>query len=733
VSNSLSDKLQLQSAVSPTGLPPSPLDTNSLHKTQPLSAASSPVAADTSAGLSGVEGSVNYNGTAARVVDSDVTITGIDNLNGARVLIGNFDASKDRLGIDGATSGSEGGVTWNYDQVRGTLTLDSSSPVSSSVYQGLLRRVTYANTDANNPGAARIIQFSLGNLLANPENGHFYQFVTNNGISWTDADAAADNANNKYFGRQGYLVTITNPTEQNFVQSRVSGNGWIGASDAAVEGDWRWVTGPEGAEANNGGTGRLFWRGTSTGNPIDERYNNWDFQRNEPNNSTDAGKSNGEDYAHIVGDANAGNIGKWNDLPDQQDYTNLAAYRPQGYILEFGGLSADTPQAISASVTLNFGGVVGSAGTPAVGTTTNVPNFTGDASSRPEILWRNYSPASNPNSGLNAVWTLDYDAANPTNAFTLNTDPKLTKFIQDVKDLGWEIEGLYDIDTNGITDIFWRNYRTGENAVWFMRFDANTGIELDLSRTQFLTRVDDLNWEMEGVTNFDNTGGPEILWHNYITGETAIWAYNFDNTVSGADALTLDTNRTKFVGPTVSVDWEIEGWADFNKDNVADILWRNYKTGENAIWKLNTTTTGNNPYFNPTDSYFITGVTDPQWEIADVTDFDRDGIADIVWRNYRTGENSVWGMLSGGDYDPTKTDFTTPRVEDTQWVLEGTADFTGDNVPDLLWRNYATGENAIWRMKLENSKLVLDAGFFITQVQDLDWEIEGSAPTNDEA
>ncbi|BAZ16538.1 hypothetical protein NIES4071_84150 [Calothrix sp. NIES-4071] len=374
-----------------------------------------------------------------------------------------------------------------------------------------------------------------------------------------------------------------------------------------------------------------------------------------------------------------------------------------------------------------------SGGLAAVGTTTTVPNFNPNPRNGsfnvPEILWRNYSEDS-LESGFNAVLTLNYDATNATNAFTVNTDSRLTKYIQEVEDLNWEIEGLFDVDSNGITDIFWRNYSTGENAVWFMTFNQNTGVEIDTSRTQFLDSVSDRSWEMEGVTNFDNAGGFEILWHNQTTGQTAIWGYNFDNNVSGQSALTRDANRTKLVGPVVSSDWRIEGWADFNNDQIADILWRNYNTGENAIWKLNTNVSGNNPYFNVVDGYFINSVADRDWEVLDVIDFNRDGVADIVWRNYRTGENAVWGMQSGGNFNPALTGFIN-SVPDINWELEGSADFTGDNIPDLLWRNYDTDENAIWRMKIENSRLVLDAGFFINSVEGLGWQIEGPSPTRD--
>jgi hypothetical protein len=78
------------------------------------------------------------------------------------------------------------------------------------------------------------------------------------GISWSDAKAAAESSS--YLGLPGYLATITSEDEDNYVallHVPAPEGAWIGGSDRAVEGDWRWVTGPEGLE--DGGQGRLFW------------------------------------------------------------------------------------------------------------------------------------------------------------------------------------------------------------------------------------------------------------------------------------------------------------------------------------------------------------------------------------------------------------------------------------------------------------------------------------------
>ena len=158
--------------------------------------------------------------------------------------------------------------------------------------------------------------------VLNPATGNYYEFVSSPGIDWTAAEiAAASNVltlgSNNY---NGYLATITSAAENSFLPSLTGGdvnNAWLGASDAATEGDWRWVTGPEGAE--NSGAGRPFWSGDASGAPVGSEYNNW---RTVPPAQPDAASA-GEDYLEWAPTF-------WNDLPD----AGLSG-RPEGYFAEF--------------------------------------------------------------------------------------------------------------------------------------------------------------------------------------------------------------------------------------------------------------------------------------------------------------------------------------------------------------------------------------------------------------
>ncbi len=99
-------------------------------------------------------------------------------------------------------------------------------------------------------------------------------------------------------GVTGHLAVITSAAENTFVDGIVPGTAWLGGSDATVEGEWRWTSGPE--------AGQQFWQGGHTGNTVGGSYAHWGG--GEPNNSGN------EDYVHMRAD------GFWNDQKGTTSY-----------------------------------------------------------------------------------------------------------------------------------------------------------------------------------------------------------------------------------------------------------------------------------------------------------------------------------------------------------------------------------------------------------------------------
>ncbi len=255
---------------------------------------------------------------ANTIVDAGITLTGTDPIDGVRVSVNNYQ-SGDILEFDASSLPS--GVSGSWNSSTGVLVFTGAA--TPAQWQTLLRTVSMY-TNATSAGT-RTVSFTLGGSLPSEDTGHYYEFVSSPGISWTDAQTAA--SARSLFGMQGYLVTVTSAEENTFVFGKLTGQGWMGASDAASETIWRWVTGPEGLE--DGGAGRHFFTQTSGGTggtAVGTYYNNW--ASGEPNNAGD------EDYAHFLTN------GQWNDYP-------LTLPSIDGYVVEYGGMPGDPTLQIS--------------------------------------------------------------------------------------------------------------------------------------------------------------------------------------------------------------------------------------------------------------------------------------------------------------------------------------------------------------------------------------------------
>ncbi len=230
------------------------------------------------------------------------------------------------------------------------------------------------------------------------------------------------------------------------------------------------------------------------------------------------------------------------------------------------------------------------------------------------ILWRNYS------TGQNVVWLMD--GITPVTAATVPT----------ASDTNWRLETVGDFDGDRSPDYVWRNYSTGQISFWIM--DGN------VYRTYAVMPqvVLDPFWRIEGAWDMNNDGQTDLVWRDYnpnnsaqdgSLGRLAIWYMN-------GTSLNTSINPYQIFSGANDVRWELSGVNDFNQDGKADFLWRHTTTGENTIWLMNGTT------FSANAPLPIQG--DVNWKIAGTGDFTGDGRPDLLWRNYGNGQNAIWRM-----------------------------------------------------------------------------------------
>lgn len=283
-------------------------------------------------GIYGTSTANTISNNVATVVDDAIIVNSNGSISGFTVTITSDYTDGDVLSFTGTLP--TGVSVSSFNSTSRSLTFTGTT--SAINWQNLLRNVKLKSTSSCFP-TNRKVSFLPSDKFFNLFNGHYYEYVSNL-QSWTSAKSAA--AAKSYYGRQGYLVTISSQAENSYINTLIGKNTWIGATDNATqinaafgytkystqmqaEGNYHWVTGPEkGTQMRNGNA-----QGTvlKPGNNIAGVYNQW--AAGEPNEWPFNQTPGDEDYAHLYADGR-----QWNDFDNGKMFAS---------IVEYGGLSTD--------------------------------------------------------------------------------------------------------------------------------------------------------------------------------------------------------------------------------------------------------------------------------------------------------------------------------------------------------------------------------------------------------
>ncbi|MFH2048310.1 MAG: VCBS repeat-containing protein [bacterium] len=148
--------------------------------------------------------------------------------------------------------------------------------------------------------------------------------------------------------------------------------------------------------------------------------------------------------------------------------------------------------------------------------------------------------------------------------------------------------------------------------------------------------------------------------------------------------------------------------SDFNGDGMADILFRHKTTGQLLVYQMDT---------NTISEIDIVTNLNLEWDVVDISDFGGDGKADILLRHTVTGQLWLYQLNGSTIISSASIGGLDPAL----WDVAGVTDFNGDNMSDILLRHKTTGQ--LWQYQMNGNIITSSAS--VTGSLSLDWKVVG--------
>lgn len=233
----------------------------------------------------------------------------------------------------------------------------------------------------------------------------------------------------------------------------------------------------------------------------------------------------------------------------------------------------------------------------------------------------------------------------------------------------------------------WRN-SNGIVAEWRT---ASTDASLNLRAGSALIDLGvDPSWTaVETMTTAHLDGA--ILWHN-ADGRISV-GYGADPSSGGPLIYNHDP---------VSAEWSIAATGDANADGQGEILWRR-SDGAISTWSatgqaVTYTYDGTFNHYAPGGSFAENTYYHPSigadWMVEGMADFSGDNRSDILWRD-TDGSLSTWNAVDAGTGIGFQENSWYHAPVSLDWHVVGLGDFNGDGKDDILWHN-DDGALSVW-------------------------------------
>ncbi len=228
-----------------------------------------------------------------------------------------------------------------------------------------------------------------------------------------------------------------------------------------------------------------------------------------------------------------------------------------------------------------------------------------------------------------------------------------------------------DFNGDGVDDFVYRDTSTGEVSVLLL---SNNRTSLGVRP---IATVPNQSWQIVDVGDYDGDDDPDLLWRNLDTGRLLVWCL---------EGRKIEDFRSL---PFAAVPWEFVATAERAgaTDGTHNLLWRHPNDGRLVLWIMN------GQHIQQTVR--LSRETNRNWQVVGMSQVRGDHPVDteILWRNRVTGENRLWRIESSRLRVAIELQPVGPA-----WRVGGYVKATDTSPGRIFWQNTLTGQVVQWRM-----------------------------------
>ena len=183
-------------------------------------------------------------------------------------------------------------------------------------------------------------------------------------------------------------------------------------------------------------------------------------------------------------------------------------------------------------------------------------------------------------------------------------------------------------------------------------------------------------WRVAAIADFNRDGVPDLVWVNDATRQVTLHYYG------GSTGATYQ--GWSWMNASGAAGWRVVAAADFNRDGVPDLVWMNDTTRQVTVHYYGGTGGSEYQGWNWLNASGAGG-----WTVVAAADVNGDGVPDLLWMNDTTRQITVhyYGGTGGATYQGWNW---INQSGAAGWRVVAASDFNGDGVPDLVWMSDAT-------------------------------------------